>query len=588
MLVFYPIPGTYENKEFDVSIIVPLYKSVKVVQDQIRRWIPEDDVSVEIVYVDDHCPQGSYMAVKDAWLRRSDNHKFCVKIVASETNNGFGGACNLGARHAKGKNLIFLNADTTGTPYWIKNMNDALNSDPMVGIVGNLQIKEGGDLHGTIDSAGSEWHWEEQNFLHIGRHIYEGEILDKPFYPEQVNLKTIECEMVTGCCLGIKKSLFDQIGGFDMRYKIAYWEDSELCMVVREMGYKIIFEPSSVIYHKLGHTKVQGESYLVDNKEFFINKWVNTGRIDSLVKAKRLVPMTEISNILVKRTAAHGDVLMAAAVVPALKKKFPGANVYFSTGCPNILLGNPYIDGIMHLVEGDGNTGVKTDEEDENLQNDVDNDLSIQYACDLDMVYERRPFTNILQAYADECGVPVSDCRLTMDLKSVNKELFKNYVVIHAGKTNWIGRNWHQKSFEELALKIHEAGYQVICVGNQNDSFVPCDADARGITTLQELATIIHDAKLFVGIDSLPFHIAQATKTPGVVFFGSIDPKSRIVNDNMTAVTAKNLACLGCHHRKAAPSTWTYECETATLDCENLVKVNDMWNVICKKLQDKE
>lgn len=564
-MLIYPIPGNYKKKNIDVSIIIPLYKSRSVVKDQIMRWVQDDDLEVEIIYVSDNCPDKSAVAVSEAWNRRPDKHKFNVKILPLRHNHGFGGACNNGAYYAQGKHLIFLNADTVVTPNWIKPML-RLFDDPKVGIVGNMQLKEGGPLHGTIDSAGSEWAWTTLNFLHIGRHSYHGELLDEPFAYDEAPadlLVPAEREMVTGCCFAIPKKLFDEVGGFDYHYRRAYWEDTELNLSVRDMGYKVMFQPESVIYHKLSHAEVGEHPYHHLNKTHFLNKWVKTERIDKLVRAERPIMPETITNILVRRHAANGDVLVAAAIVPALKKKYPNSTIYFETKCPQVLIYNPHIDYI-------------TEEEPQGV--------TFNYMVDLDLAYERRPFSNILQCYADEAGVDAKDCELSLYEARVVKPLLNGYVVIHAGRTNWAGRNWHQDRWRELALRIHDSGHQIICVGRSGDHFVPCDVDCREKTTIHELATIIKDAKLFVGIDSMPFHISQATKTPGVAFFGSIKPELRIINDNITPCTAKDLGCLGCHHRRPAPSVVTNECETGTHDCENLVTVDDMWNLIKEKL----
>ena len=124
----------------------------------------------------------------------------------------------------------------------------------------------------------------------------------------------------------------------------------------------------------------------------------------------------------------------------------------------------------------------------------------------------------------------------------------------------------------------------MICVGKEGDHEIPCGLDLRGQTGIGELASVIKGAKLFIGIDSLPMHVAQTFDVPGVCFFGSIDPSLRIVSDNLTAVTADDLACLGCHHRKPAPSVVTNVCETVTLDCVDLVSVEKMWEAIRGKL----
>jgi ADP-heptose:LPS heptosyltransferase len=259
--------------------------------------------------------------------------------------------------------------------------------------------------------------------------------------------------------------------------------------------------------------------------------------------------------ILVRREAARGDVLVASAVVPALKKKYDGCKIAFYTKCPSVLTKNIYIDFV-------------TDSSDI-LEEEFD------LRIDLDMAYENRPTTHVLQAYADVAQVPIEDCKLYIHCERVNMPLFNNYVVIHAGITNWVGRNWSNEGWRSLALQLHDKGYQIVCVGAGGDRFVPSDADVRNKATINEVATIMKGAKLFVGIDSLPMHIAQAVGTPGVVFFGSIRPDLRLINSNMEAIVAKNLSCLGCHHKKAC-STVTDVCETGTLDCEHLVSTDQM------------
>lgn len=270
-------------------------------------------------------------------------------------------------------------------------------------------------------------------------------------------------------------------------------------------------------------------------------------------------------NILIKREAANGDVLVATAIAPALREKYPNCKIDFFTQCPGVLYGNLFLDSIL------------------TRQQDVD-PKKYDKIIDLDLAYEKRPNCNILQAYIDVAEVDKKHCIPYLHCQTVNMPLFTKYVVVHAGITSWVGRNWIHEKWKELSLLIHNSGYQIVCIGNGGDRFVPSDADTRNKATINETATIIRGAKLFVGIDSLPFHIAQAVNTPGVVFFGSIKPETRIIRDNITAVVAENLDCLGCHHRKKAPATVVNVCETGTLNCEHLVTVDQMFAIVSNKL----
>ncbi len=554
----YPTPNWFQSTtKAEVSVIVPMFRSAVVVRRLIESWdVNNGGIKTEIIFVDDNCPGDSKNAVLAAWIARKSDLKGSVgKIIYSTQSYGFGAACNAGAAIATGDILIFLNADTMVSEGWIGPMTRLLQK-PEVGIVGNMQIRQNSNI---IDSAGSEWNWEHKSFLHIGRDCYHGQTLKNAIATNNCPADLFEVqerEMVTGCCLAIKNHLFKDIGGFNPHYRIGYWEDTELCMMARQMGYKIMFQPNSKISHKGSHTHSNGHRYIQVNRDYFHNKWVSSGRLDKLVEAKRPQRMPEIGKILLTRDAAHGDVLMAAAVAPALKKMYPKAKITFKTICPEVLVGNPYIDNVVESVSGD--------------------DPSFQFCYNLDMVYELRPHTNILKAYADEVGVSVDDCELFLKTEEWKESFPVGYIVIHAGTTNWAGRDWSATKFEMVANRLRKEGKQIICVGTLKDHKVPCDRDLRGQTNIQQLASIIKGSAFFIGIDSFPMHVAQTFNVPGVAFFGSILPQTRIIKTNMKGITAQNLGCLGCHHRKKPPVTSTTLCETQLMDCVNLVSVEQM------------
>lgn len=556
----YPTPSWFRNDTADISVIVPLFKSSKVVSSLITSWDLEENLNVEIIFVDDSCPDNSKDAVIHAWnLRKKQLSKPIGKILYNIENSGFGRTCNVGAQVATGKYLIFLNADTLVTKNWITPIIELLK-DETIGIVGNLQLKKGGAWNNSIDSAGSEWSWSHEQFLHIGRHIYDGRELAQPFYPHNAPSDLFipqEREMVTGCCLGIRKDLFLEIGGFNHNYKVGYWEDSDICLTVREKGYKVFYQPKSKIFHLLSHTRSGSHPFQKNNKDFFFNKWVNTGRIDSLVKANRNIP--NVKSILINRKGARGDVLIAAAVAPALKKKYPQAKIIFKTMCPDVLKENPYINEV------------------------VTEDRNAQVYFNLDMVYEQRPFTNILQSYADAVGVSIEDCQLFFKTALTQSNLPEDYIVVHAGKTAWVGRNWDVSAFSTLCRKLREQGHYLVNVGI-DDNAIPCDLDLRKKLTVNQLGTVIKNAKLFIGIDSFPMHVAQTFNTPSVCFFGSVNPKTRIISPNLSFVTASNLECLGCHHRKPSPCFVTNICETKNEDCIKQVTLEMMLKAVSEKL----
>jgi len=564
----FPSPAWFrKSQKALVSVIIPMYKSKEVILDLIKQWPIDDNLNVEVIFVDDACPQDCKEVVIKAWnARKTDLKRPLGRIICNKTNGGYGSACNSGANVATGEYLVFLNADTIVTKNWIQPMID-LFVDQKVGLVGNLHIKHGGGWNGTIDSAGSEWRWGDNSFVHIGRHSHHKKGISKPMLPNDAPkdiMEISEREMVTGCCFTIKRSLFQYIGGFNPNYRIGYWEDSELCMNVRELGYKVMFTPNSIIHHKLGHTTSGGHQFFRHNKNYFRNKWVASGRLHDLLIPQE--PRPKINSILVKRTNATGDALVATGVCAALKKKHPGVKITFATLFPDVARNNPFIDLAIPITE------IKK--------------LEFDVIYNLDLSYEWRPNVNILDAYAEYCGVKKDDCEFYLKKEEYTKnDLPDDFIVIHPGKTNWVGRDWPHQNFEELAQKLKNRGEKIVCIGRHSEDTIPYDLDIRGDTNIYQLAWVLSKAKLFIGIDSFPMHVAQIANIPSIAFFGCIDPKLRIYNKKLIPITAKNLDCLGCHHRHPAPSTVTKTCETGTLDCIKQVSVTDMLELVKSMLR---
>lgn len=281
-----PIPNWFKTTgPIDVSIIVPLFKSTHVIQEQIKSWdFTNDGLSKEIIYVDDACPDKSYQIVLKTWTECGKNEPV-GRILLNDKNSGFSYTCNIGAKHASGKYVIFLNADCQTTVNWIKPMIDLLKKDPIIGLVGNLQLRK----DGTIDSAGSQWSWRQKSFPHIGRNIYKGKEGIAPMRPDTNSdlLLPAERQMVTGACMAMEKEFFYELEGFDTKYRVGYWEDADLCMKVHRAERKVYYQPESRVIHKVGHANAWGHAYKEDNRNLFMNRWVKTGLLEEYIGTPR-------------------------------------------------------------------------------------------------------------------------------------------------------------------------------------------------------------------------------------------------------------------------------------------------------------
>ena len=68
-----------------------------------------------------------------------------------------------------------------------------------------------------------------------------------PFKPEYCYRR--EVDYCSAACLLVRADLFREVNGFDERYLPAYYEDTDLCLSIRERGYKVIYQPQVTVYH---------------------------------------------------------------------------------------------------------------------------------------------------------------------------------------------------------------------------------------------------------------------------------------------------------------------------------------------------
>jgi GT2 family glycosyltransferase/SAM-dependent methyltransferase len=189
------------------------------------------------------------------------------KVINNPENLGFVHACRQGGAIASGEFILFLNNDTQVTPGWLSNLLKIMDADPKIGITGSKLIYPDGYLQeagGIIFSDASGWNY--------GR----GQDPTDPRFDQ-----SREVDYCSGASLMIRTILWHQLGGFDMRFAPAYYEDTDLCFAARQAGYKVFYCHNSEVIHHEGITAgtdlTQGhKAYQVLNKEKFVEKWQET------------------------------------------------------------------------------------------------------------------------------------------------------------------------------------------------------------------------------------------------------------------------------------------------------------------------
>jgi hypothetical protein len=218
--------------EPSVSIIVPNLNGeqcLTLLLDSIKRQ--NYTGKMEVIMVDNASGDKScsLTAKKYPW----------VKIIRLKKNNGYAAGFNTGFRHATGMIVIACNNDVVLHPECLKEGVKPFQ-DPLVGCVGPK-------TYGTFPS-------KKPAMAGLSINPYLG-YSHRPLNHHMINTKQT-VNWLSGCFLFIRKDLIDQIDSFDPEYYF-YYEEADLGIRAVKAGYRLVYNPRSIIWHEIGHTAIK-------------------------------------------------------------------------------------------------------------------------------------------------------------------------------------------------------------------------------------------------------------------------------------------------------------------------------------------
>lgn len=227
-----------------VSVIIVNYNGLDVIVNCLASIFDgEPNAALEVIVVDNASTDGSPEIIRQKFPQ--------VRLFQQSQNLGFGAANNIGVKQAQGQYLFLLNSDTLLTENIFPTLIAKLEHFPELGIVGpRLRNPDGSFQLSTAYEIGL---WGEFRTLSEVRKYRQPQ--NRPALAKQYGTDQW-VDIVVGAAMFMERSLYEKVGGFDETF-FMYFEESDLCQRVRNLGYKILYTPEVSVIHIGGHSVAQ-------------------------------------------------------------------------------------------------------------------------------------------------------------------------------------------------------------------------------------------------------------------------------------------------------------------------------------------
>lgn len=244
-----------------IGIVTVLYKSAPVLPDFYKSLNNQTYQDFTLYVIDNNSPDNSLQVAKEL----SEKAGFNCVVMAEKENWGVAKGNNIGISRAltDGCEYVLLaNNDTEFKPDMLQILMDSMHRNnacmitPKINIYGSSKVWYGGGGFGFMTVT-----------YHCGERAKDSIKYLKPRF----------VDYAPTCFMIIKKEVFEKVGMMDERYFVYYDDTDFVWRAVKEHGYKVFYEPTALLQHKVGSSSKSAGStfglhYFHRNLAFFMNK----------------------------------------------------------------------------------------------------------------------------------------------------------------------------------------------------------------------------------------------------------------------------------------------------------------------------
>lgn len=239
-----------------ISIIIPVYNEYEYTLECLTALVKAvAKLDCEIIIADD--------CSTDERIANFKSIKGSIRIIRGDENVGFLNNCNRAFDQCVGQYVLLLNNDAIVEPNSISELYNIMQGDQTIGAAGpkiiypNGRMQEAGCFFRRNGAAGMVGLFEDSTH---------------PIYSFDRDV-----QYCSGAALLIRKSAVSGVL-FDERYSPAYYEDADICMRVREAGYRIRYVSTSVVRHYLSvsmakESQSKKMQQIAKSRKAFVDRW---------------------------------------------------------------------------------------------------------------------------------------------------------------------------------------------------------------------------------------------------------------------------------------------------------------------------
>lgn len=299
-----------------VSVVVVTYGSSNELPDCLDGLLKQP-VPLEVFLVDNASPDSTPQMVADYGSRYWNVH-----AILNAENIGLAAGNNTPMERCRGDYVLMLNPDTVFRDNSLERMVDFLDKNMDVGVVGPRNVYADGASHVSSQRA---WGISQVLMWRVLPYRIPRLVQDRlSFYKQEDVL------FVSGSCLLIRRSIFEEIGGYDPEYFLCIEDVCDLCMRAKRTGCRIVFLPDEEVVHLTGRSGVQAPYIVVWHG--------NRGTIYHFLKHKGIGQALLVSLLLVIAAAVR---IVSASILGIVSRKYRNIAWIYARVLWSIVAKNP-------------------------------------------------------------------------------------------------------------------------------------------------------------------------------------------------------------------------------------------------------